>query len=399
MNNRKMDNKATFAIGLATGVILMLVVVFGFSAYNRQVRWDGQMDPNRKITEIYDLLNEVSMFPLDKDEMLENMYRGFLDGVGDPYTQYFDRAALQVFEERVEGAYYGIGVLVLEDAETMTLVVAQAFTGSPAEEAGVLPGDKIIEVDGENVVGRPTAETMNRIRGPEGTPVDITIYRPYEDEKFTVTINRARITVPSVFHEMLPDQTGYIRIEGFDEATRIQFSSALEELLEKGMTGLILDLRNNPGGNLHVVTHIANYFVPEGVVAYTVDASGRRQDFVSDENYLGLPLVVLINGRSASASELLSGAIQDTGVGVLVGEQTFGKGIVQHLRRLSDGSAIKVTVAKYFTPNGTSIHGVGVAPDYVIEMDEALSRRIGQMELYEDVQLQRALEVLLEMGR
>jgi len=396
MNKRKMDSKTTFAIGLATGVILMLVVMFGFAAYDRHARWGGQMDPNRKIMEIYDLLNEVSMFPFDKDVMLENMYRGFLDGVGDPYTQYFDRLALEAFEERVAGAYFGIGVLVLEDAETMTLIVAQAFSGSPAAAAGLLPGDKIVEVDGEVVVGRPTAETMNRIRGPEGTPVDITVFRPYEDERFTVTIKRARITVPSVFHEMMPDQIGYIRIEGFDEATREQFSSALAELLDKGIEGLILDLRNNPGGNLHVVTHIANYFVPEGVVSYTIDASGRRQDFLSTAEYLSLPLVVLINGRSASASELLSGAIQDTGVGVLVGEQTFGKGIVQHLLRLSDGSAIKVTVAKYFTPNGTSIHGVGVAPDFEVEMDEDLSRRIGQLELEEDVQLQRALEVLLE---
>ena len=397
MENKKMDNKQAFAIGLAAGVIFMLIAVFGFTVYNRQVRWGGQMDPNRKIMEIYDLLNDVSMFPFDKDAMLDSMYRGFLDGVGDPYTQYFDRLALEAFRERVEGAYVGIGVLVLEDAETMTLIVAQAFSGSPAAEAGLLPGDKIVEVDGENVVGRPTAETMSMIRGPEATSVNITIYRPYENETFTVSIVRARITVPSVFHEMMPNQTGYIRIEGFDDATRGQFSIALADLLEQGIEGLILDLRNNPGGGLHVVTHIANYFVPEGVVAYTVDASGRRQDFNSTAEYLGIPLVVLINGRSASASELLSGAIQDTGVGVLVGEQTFGKGIVQHLRNLSDGSAIKVTVAKYFTPNGTSIHGVGVAPDYVVEMDEALSRRIGQMELYEDVQLQRALEVLLEM--
>jgi len=197
---------------------------------------------------------------------------------------------------------------------------------------------------------------------------------------------------------MMPNQTGYIRIEGFDEATQEQFSSALSELLEQGMEGLILDLRNNPGGSLNVVVHIANYFVPEGVVAYTINASGRRRDFSSDDYYLGIPLVVLINGRSASASELLSGAIQDTGVGVLVGEQTFGKGIVQHLRTLSDGSAVKVTVEKYFTPNGTSIHGVGVAPDFHVEMDESYSRRIGQMEPEEDVQLQEAIRILMEMG-
>jgi len=393
-----MDNKKSFAIGLATGIIIMVIAFFGHTVYQRQARWGGLLDPNRKVMEIYDLLNEVSMFPIDKDVMLNSMYRGFLDGVGDPYTQYFDREALAAFRERVEGEYVGIGVLVLEDMDTMTLTIAQSFRGSPAADVGLMPGDRIIGVDGADVVGRPMAEVMAMIRGPEGTSVKLTIYRPYEDERFDVTITRTRITIPSVFHEMMEDQTGYIRIEGFDEATRGQFSSALAELLEQGMTGLILDLRNNPGGGLHVVTHIANYFIPEGVVAYTIDASGFRQDFNSDGEHLGLPLVVLINGRSASASELLSGAIQDTQVGVLIGEQTFGKGIVQHVRYLSDRSAIKVTVAKYFTPNGTSIHGIGVAPDILVEMDESLSRRVGQLELEEDIQLQRALQTVLEMG-
>ncbi|MCL2527889.1 MAG: S41 family peptidase [Defluviitaleaceae bacterium] len=394
-----MDNKKSFAIGLATGMILMIIAIFGYNVYQRQVRWDGQLDPNRKIMEIYDLLNEVSMFPINKNEMLDSMYRGFLDGVGDPYTQYFDREALAAFRERVEGEYVGIGVLVLEDVETMTLTIAQSFRGSPAAEAGLMPGDRIISVDGTEIVGRPMAESMSLIRGPEGESVKLTIFRPYENEGFDVTIVRARISVPSVHHEMMDNQVGYIRIEGFDEGTMGQFSTALDELTDRGMESLILDLRNNPGGGLHVVTYIANYFVPEGVVAYTIDASGARQNFNSNAEYLGIPLVVLINGRSASASELLSGAIQDTQVGVLVGEQTFGKGIVQHVRYLSDRSAIKVTVAKYFTPSGTSIHGVGVAPDIIVEMDESLSRRIGQLEFEEDVQLQRAFEVILEMER
>jgi len=394
-----MDNKKSFALGLATGVLCMIIAVFGLAMYDRQVRWGGQLDPNRKITEIYNLLNEVSMFPFEKDVMLESMYRGFLDGVGDPYTQYFDRAALEAFTERAEGEYVGIGVLVLEDPETMTLTIAQTFSGSPAAGAGLLPGDKIRQVDGIDVVARPMAEIMNMIRGTEGTAVSLSIFRPYENESFDVNVVRARITVPSVFHEMMQGQIGYIRIEGFDEATRTQFSSALADLIDQGMDGLVLDLRNNPGGGLGVVAHIANYFVPEGVVAYTIDANGFREDLESGPDYLGLPLVVLINGRSASASELLSGAIQDTGVGVLVGEQTFGKGIVQHVRRLSDNSAIKVTVAKYFTPNGTSIHGVGVAPNIEVEMDEALARRIGHLPLEEDIQLSRALEVMAAMVR
>ena len=388
-----MDNKKSFAIGLATGIIFMLVAVFGYTVYDRHVRWGGQMDPNRKVMEIYSLLGEVSMFPFDKAVMLENMYRGFLDGVGDPYTQYFDREARLAFSERTGGEFVGIGVLVIPP-ETGAVIIANVFRDSPAAQAGILPGDKIIGVDGADMVGRSLEEVITLIRGTEGTPVEITILRPYEDKRFDVTLVRARVTIPSVFHEMMDDQVGYIRIEGFDMATRPQFTAALEDLIEQGMTGLVLDLRNNPGGVLNVVAYIANRFIPEGVVTYTIDAHGRREDYPSDDEYLGLPLVVLINGRSASASELLGGAIQDTGMGVLVGEQTFGKGIVQHLYELSDGSAIKVTVAKYFTPNGTSIHGVGVAPDVVVEMEVALSRRIGYLELEEDIQLITALRVL-----
>ena len=394
-----MDNKKSFAIGLATGIVLMILAVFGYTVYERQVRWGGQMDPNRKVMEIYNLLNEVSIFPFEKSVMLENMYRGFLDGVGDPYTQYFDQEALAAFQERTEGVYAGIGVLVLDDPETMTLIVAQAFRGSPAADAGLLPGDRIVGVDGANVVGRPMAEVTSLIRGPEGTSVKLTIFRPYENEEFDVTVGRARITIPTVFHEMLEDQIGYIRIEGFDNATRDQFTLAITDLMSQGMNRLVLDLRNNPGGVLDVVAYIANYFVPEGVITYTIDASGRRRNFNSNDEYLGLPLVVLVNGRSASASELLGGAIQDTGVGIVIGEQTFGKGIVQHLYYLSDGSAIKATVAKYYTPNGTSIHGVGVTPDIVVAMDESLSRMIGNLEPGEDVQLEAALQAVIGIER
>ena len=388
-----MDNKKSFALGLAAGIVLMIIAVFGHTVYVRHTRWGGQMDPNSKIMEIYTLLNNVSMFPFDKSEMLENMYRGFLDGVGDPYTQYFDREARVAFSERTGGEYVGIGVLVIPP-ETGAVIIANVFRDSPAALAGILPGDKIVGVDGEDMTGRSLEEVISLIRGAEGTPVSLTILRPYENKRIDMDLVRSRVTIPSVFYEMMPDQVGYIRIEGFDMATRAQFTTALENLVDQGMTGLVLDVRNNPGGVLNVVAYIANRFIPEGVITYTINAGGRRDDYPSDDEYLGLPLVVLINGRSASASELLAGAIQDTGMGVLVGEQTFGKGIVQHLLELSDGSAIKVTVAKYFTPNGTSIHGVGVAPDLVVEMEEALSRRIGYLELEEDVQLLAALRVL-----
>jgi len=392
-----MDNKKSFAIGLASGILLMVIVFFGYNAYDRDVRWGGMPDPNSKIREIYNLLNEVSIMPLDKAAMLENMYRGFLDGVGDPYTQYFDSLALEAFRLRTEGDFVGIGVNVMMDPESGYVTIISPFRDSPAARAGILPGDQIVGIDGMDMTGRSTEEVVNHVKGQEGSPVVLTIQRPNEDRQFDVNLVREQQVIPTVFHEMKPGSIGYIRIEGFNLNTRPQFREAMEDLTNRGKTGLIIDVRNNPGGVLTVVTYIANYFVPEGIITYVIDANGRRENHYAEVGYLGIPLVVLINGRSASASELLAGAIRDTGVGVLVGEQTFGKGIVQHLYPLSDGSAVKTTVAEYFPPSGTRIHMVGVPPDIIVEMDEVLSRMIGHLDPTDDVQLMEALRVLGEM--
>ena len=397
-----LNNKKSFLMGIVVGVLIMSAAVAGYTAYMRQVRWGGGLDPNRKVMEIYSVLDRFSILPFDKAEMLESMYRGFLAGVGDPYTQYFDHEALAAFHTRTAGEYVGIGVRVMVDPADRTVTVVNVFRGAPSYEAGLLPGDKIVAVNGEDVVGRPLPEVVGLIQGPEGTSVNLTILRPYENLRFDTDVFRALIEVPTVFHEMFDIateyagyfRTGYIRIEGFDRPTLSQFSNALAELQVYGMDSLIIDVRNNPGGLLHVVEQIADLVVPEGIITFTEDVDGHREYLMAEYDYLGLPIVVLVNGRSASASELLAGAIQDTGAGVLVGTQTFGKGIVQNLRYLSDGTAIKLTVAKYFTPNGTSIHGIGLTPDFVVEMDESISRRIGDLEITEDAQLQAALKLI-----
>ena len=402
MDNKKphdiiVETRKSYAIGMATGILIMILCVLCYILYDRHVRWGGQLDPNRKVMEIYNLLNEVSIMPLDKAEMLENMYRGFLDGVGDPYTQYFDHIALEAFRERTEGDFVGVGVHVIMDTESGNVTIISPFRDSPAAKAGLMPGDQIVGVDGADMTGRSTEEVTSLVKGEEGTAVTLTIYRPYENERFDVEIVRALVVIPSVFHEMLPGRTGYIRIESFNMATKPQFQNAMEDLISQGMTALVLDVRNNPGGLLNIVAYIADYFVPEGIIAYVVDGADNRQYFNADAEYLGLPLAVLINGRSASASELLAGAIRDTQVGVLVGETSFGKGVVQHLYGLSDGSAVKTTVAEYFPPSGATIHGVGIAPDVKVEMEMSLSRRVGQLELHEDLQLLAAIRVLAEL--
>jgi len=394
MNN---INKKSFGIGIAAGILLMLVIFFGYDLYDRQVRWDGQMRPNDKVSEIYNIVSARSIMPFDRSEMIENMYRGLLAGIGDPYTQYFCREALEAFYVRTEGTFVGIGVRVFMDPLDNLLTLVSVFGDTPAGQAGLLPGDKIVSVDGIDVTKFYQPEIMALIAGLEGTSVNLGIYRPDENRHFDVDITRARVIVPSVFHEMIETDaglTGYIRIEAFERPTYGQFTSALEALIEQGMDSLIIDVRNNPGGLLDSVVRVARRLIPEGIVVYSEDVNGARTYRRSAGDYLGIPLVLLINGRSASASEVLGGAIQDTSVGTLVGQQTFGKGIVQHIYYLSDETAIKLTVEKYFTPNGRSIHGVGLEPDFAVEMEESLTRRIGDLPLEEDVQLQIALRVV-----
>jgi len=392
-----MNNIKGFAMGMVTGILLMLTIIMGYSIYDRQVRWGGGMSPNEKVNHIYNLVSRHSIMPFDRHEMIENMYRGFLAGVGDPYTQYLCLDAVQAFRTRTGGTFVGIGVRVIMDPADRKLTLVNVFQNAPAGEAGLLPGDKITAVDGADVVGRSQQEILALITGVAGTSVNLDIFRPYDNTRFNVDIVRAQVIVPSVFHEMIETEngrTGYIRIESFERPTYEQFGSAIEELMADGMDSLIIDVRNNPGGLLDVVVDMTNMLVPQGIITFMEDASGRREYHRSDETYLGIPLVILINERSASASEVLAGAVQDTNVGTLVGEQTFGKGIVQRILPLPDGTEIKLTVAQYFTPSGISIHGVGLTPCFEVAMDESLSRRIGNLPMEEDAQLQIALRVV-----
>ena len=392
-------NRKSFLMGFAAGILLMVVGVISFGLLDRQMRWGGNISPNNKITEIFTLLESYSIIPFEREILLQNMYRGLLDGVGDPYTHYFDPVALEAFHIRTEGMFVGIGVLVMMDPVDRTVTIATAYEGAPAAQAGLMPGDRIVNIDGRDVVGRSLEEVTNLIKGPEGSTVGVTVLRPGTGERINVDIVRTQVSIPTVFHEMLPEGTGYIRIEGFDKVTTEQFVEAMQNLRRENMHSLIIDLRNNPGGLLDVVVDIANVFLPPGIITYTEDVNGSRRYFKADENYINIPLVVLVNGRSASASEVFAGAVQDTGVGTIVGETTFGKGIVQNIFGLTDGSAVKMTVAKYFTPNGTSIHGTGLLPDVVVEMDEHLGMRIGRISIEEDVQLQTALGLVQAIVR
>ena len=266
------------------------------------------------------------------------------------------------------GEYSGIGVVFSQNANTKISTAVQVYPDSPAEKAGVKAGDILYKVDGEDVTAEDLSEVVARIRGEEGTTVTLTVLRGENHEEVTLDITRGVVQVQTVTYTMKENQIGYIRITEFDKVTYEQFENALNELTQQGMEGLVVDLRANPGGNLDTVSQILDLLLPKGTIVYTEDKNGKRQEWTSDEEHqFTQPLAVLVDGNSASASEIFAGAVQDYGIGTLVGTTTFGKGIVQQLIQLPDDTCVKLTISEYFTPNGRNIHKKGIDPDVEVE--------------------------------
>ena len=392
----KNREKKTFLKGILLGAVILIwtytVANGGMVLYRRHN--NEQLPIHEKIEIINNLLESNFAGELDQENIRNGIFRGMLEGTGDNYTSYLTADEFERFLEFSRGTFVGIGAGVAEAPGGGVLIISP-FAGSPAYEAGVLPGDIVHYVDGHDIREYSLELAIGMITGEEGTTVNLTIYRESENETFDIEITRAVIEVPTVSYELLEENIGYIRLTGFEEVSRGQFIEALEDLVGQGMESLIIDVRNNPGGRLDVVVAIADRLVPEGLILYMNDASGRRTDFNSSRNYLNLPIAVLINGNSASASEVLAGAIQDHGVGILIGEQSFGKASVQDFFPLPDGSAIRMTIATYYTPNGQAINSYGLTPDIIVEMDQTYTNRLSSLELEEDIQLQRAIFYLL----
>ena len=326
------------------------------------------------------------------EQLQEGLYAGLIDALDDPYSVYYTAEDLTELGESISGTFSGIGAYVSLDETTGYPKIAGVIEGSPAEEAGLLSDDLIYEVEGESMQGLDLDVAVSRIRGEEGTSVTITIYRDGEYLEFDIT--RAAVESVTVAGEMLDEENGigYIQISEFDDVTPEQFVPVLTELMGEGMQGLILDLRDNPGGTVTAVTSIAQYLIPEGLVFYMESPDGTREDYTATgENEIGIPIAVLVNGNSASASEILSSAIQDSGAGIVVGTQTYGKGVVQTIYTLTDGTGVKLTTASYYTRNGNDINGVGVAPDIEVELDTEAYLEDGT-----DSQLDAAIEQILE---
>jgi carboxyl-terminal processing protease len=303
----------------------------------------------------------------DKETAEDMIYKAYLSAYGDRYTVYYNPDEYKSILESTSGKFYGIGAACTK-MEDGTIALAQVYDDSPAKKAGLKEGDRIKYVDGTDITSMDLSEAIALIKGDKGTTVTLTIIR--DETSSDVLVTRDEIKVQTVSYSMMEGNIGYISISQFDEVTTKQFKSAIEDLTNQGMVGLVIDIRNNPGGVLTTVKDMLEYILPDGLIVYTEDVNGDRQNYIGDDNNeLNVPLAVLVNGDSASASEIFAGAVQDYKKGAIIGTQTFGKGIVQTIQPLTDGSAIKYTIAKYFTPNGQDIHGKGVTPDMVVEPD------------------------------
>lgn len=351
-----------------------------------------------KIEEIYMLLDNNFLYDMDEDTLRDGMYKGLMNALGDPYSIYYNEEELARFEETTTGKYYGIGVQVSQNMNTGIITMVKPFKDAPGYEAGILPNDILVSVNGVEVTGMDLNEVVGMIKGEKGTTVELTLLREGEEDYIVVDVERREVETPTVEIEMLENGIGYLQVTGFEEVTARQFLNGIAELSTQGMKGLVVDLRDNPGGRLDVVVSMLDMLLPEGILVYTEDKNGNRDNEVySNAQYvLDVPLAVLVNGESASASEIFAGDIQDFGAGIVVGTQTYGKGIVQSVYMLEDGeSAVKMTVSSYYTHAGRNIHGVGVEPDIVVELNEEL-RKKAEITREEDNQLQTAAEALLE---
>ena len=347
-----------------------------------------------KLSDIAYIIDAYYYDDVTAEQISEGMYQGILDSLKDPYSQYYNAEEYQSLMEETTGSYYGIGAVLSQDRETGEVTILRVYKGSPSETAGLKAGDVVRSVEGIAADSVELAELVKNVKGEEGTTVTIVVQRKGVDGELEYQVKRGKVEVPTVEYQLLEGNTGLIQISEFSDLTSTQFESAVTDLKSQGMTALIVDVRDNPGGVLDAVCDVLDQILPEGLLVYTEDKYGEREEYnASGESYLDIPLAVLVNGNSASASEVFAGAIKDYAYGTLIGTKTFGKGIVQSIIGLGDGSAAKVTIAKYFTPKGNYIHNVGIEPDITLEY-EYLEPEDTEYDPMHDNQVQKALEVL-----
>ena len=422
------DNKKFF-LGVFIGMIVMVLLAVGLvdlAFQNRNVRMllfdtvkkmstisseetesemsgkvsGAAIDWNKvtdKEEEIYNTIDEYYLNGIDNDKMKDGIYKGMVDSLGDPYTVYYNSEEYKQFTSSSSGTYSGIGVAVSQNVTTGAITIVKTFKKGSGEKEGMKPGDVIYKVEGKKIEGLELSKVVSMIKGEEGTFVKVTVLRDGKEIEFN--LERKKLEVDTVNYRMEDrsgKKIGYISVSEFDEVTASQFKSAISELSKEGMEGLVIDLRDNPGGLLDVTCEMLDRMIKKGLLVYTVDKYGKRVDEdATDSDSFDKPVAILVNGNSASGSEVFSGAMKDYDAATLVGTRTFGKGIVQSIVPFGDGTAMKVTVSKYYTPNGVNIHGTGIEPDVVVELSKDATKN-GKYDRKYDNQLDKALDVVID---
>lgn len=346
---------------------------------------------------IYNTIDDYYLNEIDNDKIQNGIYKGMVDSLGDPYTVYYNSEEYKQFTSSSSGTYSGIGVAVSQNVTTGAITIVKTFKKGSGEKEGMKPGDVIYKVEGKKIEGLELSKVVSMIKGEEGTFVKVTVLRDGKEIEFN--LERKKLEVDTVNYRMEDrsgKKIGYISVSEFDEVTASQFKSAISELSKEGMEGLVIDLRDNPGGLLDVTCEMLDRMIKKGLLVYTVDKYGKRVDEdATDSDSFDKPVAILVNGNSASASEVFSGAMKDYKAATLVGTKTFGKGIVQSIVPFGDGTAMKVTVSKYYTPNGVNIHGTGIEPDVVVELSKDATKN-GKYDRKYDNQLDKALDVVID---
>lgn len=390
-----MKNKE-FKKGVAIGVAATLLVTgVGFASYQKVMFPKGSALSDaktvQKLNYLEGLIDEEYLDEKDEDSLREGLYAGLLSGLNDPYSTYYTAEQYKELNTTNEGSYVGIGAVLQKD-ENGGAQIVQLYEGGPGEQAGLKEGDVIKAVDGTDVTEKETSDIASMVRDSEKDAVTLTVQR--EEKKQDIKVEIRNVEIQTVSHEMLDDETGYIRISEFSEVTSDQYKKAFKDLKGQGMEKLVVDLRDNPGGLLTAVCGVLRQILPEGLIVYTEDKNGKREEEKCDgKNELTMPLAVLVNGNSASASEIFAGAVKDYGIGTIVGTTTYGKGVVQTIQPLSDGSAVKITIAKYYTPKGNDINKKGITPDVEADLPEGTDDW-STLTHEEDTQLKSALNEL-----
>lgn len=400
--NQKRKGRMNGVIGFILGIMTSFVLVyvgFAFAFNNGNVlslflKRNTKLDYKKieeKTSVLQNIIDRYFLFDEDMTKVEDGIYAGMMNGLGDPYTVYYTKEEYKALNEDTEGKYSGIGAVVSQNPNNKIITIVKIFDNSPANDAGLQVGDIIYKIDGEEVAGTDMDVLVKtKIRGEEGTSFKMTVLRGDDRKEVELDLTRKSIEVETVAGKMLDDNIGYIAVSQFDAVTSEQFKSNIESLQSQGMTKLIVDLRGNPGGLLDQVVDMLDYILPEGLVLYTEDKYGEREEYYSDGSHeLKIPMVVLVNENSASASEVFTATFRDFEWGTVVGKTTFGKGIVQNVLPLGDGTAVKITTQHYYPPSGYDLHKVGIKPDVEVDLNEGA--KIGTDS---DNQLSTAIDIL-----